>query len=279
MDMITHKEDFVLVVGQQGCSTCEVIKTPLLKYINETHYLLYWIEYEEYNEVVSNNNYSLEAGIASSTLLFFDDGAISSKLEYAQSIYSSESNLFGKLNNLVRSSNYNVINDLVSYEYDLDTTMQQISYTTTSYLDSLIASSSTLIEFSWRDCSDCSSLHSNFLDAYLIDNNKTLNRFEVGEIRSSLSKDEWKEWKATYKLNNYGEGYVPSIIKYSNNDFVSMALYSNDTIEEIDGSYQVTASFWGEEIIGTTGSSYIEAMENAKEKEIPLIKDYLNKNL
>lgn len=279
-DLIAHSKDFVLVIGQKGCETCEkIIKPNLINYINETHYLIYWIEYDNYNNVVANNNYSLEAGISSSTILFFDNGNISSKLEYAQSIYTSESNLFGKLNSRIASSNYNVVNTFVEYQYLNDFKMHTIDYSSTAYLDSLISSSSSLIEFSWQDCLDCSSLHTNFLDSYLIETNKTLNRFEVGTIRSSITKDEWKEWKAKYKLNNYGDGYVPSIIKYANNEYVSMAVYSNDTIEEIDGTYKVTNSFWGDKIIGTTGTSYVEAMENAKEKEVLLVKDYLDKNL
>jgi hypothetical protein len=279
-DKILAQDDMVLVIGEDGCSACEFIKDPLINYIKDTKYIINWIEQDEYQKTVSllseDEDYKLKGKVSSATLLFFDEGKIVDEIEYSTNIYTSSSTLYNNLNSRINSSNYNVVNDLVDYKYNDKVTMQSLSLNTTTYLDSLISTSS-IIEYSWRKCPDCKSFNDNFLDNYLITAKKILNRFEVAGIRSTLSKEDWKEWKAKYKINFFKDGYVPSIIKYENNELISSVLYANDYFEE--GSTTINDSFWGDKVIGISGETALEAQEKAKKVEIPLIKEYLDINL
>ena len=76
--LITNKQDFVLVVGENGCFTCNLIKPIIVEYIKKYDYIIYWVENHNYKNVVdkfsNTDDQNLKADIMSATILLFDEG-------------------------------------------------------------------------------------------------------------------------------------------------------------------------------------------------------------
>lgn len=283
IDKINMKNDFCLVIGQMGCESCENIKPLLKQYISNYKTPLYWIETTEYKKVVNqlseDSKYSLRPIITSASLLLFDDGIDKDYIEYDSKIYNNYQSLENKLNRYFQKSGYNIVNDIETYNYGVDK-MYRYNYLTTDKLDQLIASDKEeTILFSWYSCPDCSSLKDQLLDQYLLDNDKSINIFEVDEIRNHTDEKTWASFKRKYQFDNYRDGRVPSIVTYKNSTKIDMAVFQNDLIEEKDNSFVVTESFWNDEVKSITGSSTEEVKEKVAKKEIELITQYLDKHI
>ncbi len=283
IEKINKKDDFCLVIGQMGCESCETIKPLLKQYITNYQTPLYWIETTEYKKVVNqlsqDSKYSLRSIITSASLLLFDDGIDKDYIEYESKIYRNYQTIENKLNRYLGKSGYNIVNDIETYNYGVDK-MYKYNYLTTNKLDELIASNKEkTVLFSWYSCPDCTSLKDQILDQYLLDNDKTINIFEVNEIRNNINEETWTNFKKKYQFDNYRNGRVPSFVTYKNSTKIDMAVFQNDLIDENDGSFIVSESFWNDEIKSITGLSLEEVKEKVTKKEIKLITKYLNKHI
>ena len=283
INKISKKDDFVLVIGQEGCESCETIKPLLKQYINKYHVPFYWIETSEYkkasNLLDDDSTYSLRKIITSASLMLFNDGIDNDYIEYESKLYSKYQTLEKKLNHYISLSGYNIVNDFEEYNYGVET-MYRFNYLNTKQLDKIIASENEeTILFSWDSCPDCISLKERFLDQYLIENDKTINIFEVDEIRNHEDEKVWEQFKKKYQFDNYRSGRVPSFVTYKSSLKIDMAVFQNDVIEEKDNSYVVTESFWNEEIKSMKSDSLEKIKDQVAKKEIELIRDYLNSHI
>lgn len=283
IEKISKKDDFVLVIGQLGCESCETIKPLLKQYIGKYQVPFYWIEANEYKKASDlldeDSTYSLRKIISSASLMLFNKGIDNDYIEYESKLYNKYQSLENKLNHYISLSGYNIVNDLEEYNYGVET-MYRFNYLTTDQLDKIIASENEeTILFSWDSCPDCISLKERFLDQYLIENNKTINIFEVDDIRNQEDKSLWEQFKKKYQFDNYRSGRVPSFVTYKSNIKTDMAVFQNDIIEEKDNSYVVTESFWNDEIKSLKSDSLENIKEQIAKKEIELIREYLNSHI
>lgn len=281
LDLIAQKKDFVLAIAQVGCETCQSIKEPMKSFIRKNSFPIYWIEIQEYRKTVEllsdDEEYRIRSIVTSASLLLFDDGKDVRYIEYDPKIYASAKSFSEQIGKYCSTSPYFIGNDTEVYDYYGEEIMYRFNSLSSSKIEQMIQSSSEVsILFSWYDCPDCQEFKSRFLDDYLAENGKELTLFEVGEIRST---EEWTQFKSHFQFDSYRNGRVPTIVTYRNGEKIDMAVFVNDVIEETGGKYQVTESFWGDEIVGISADTSEECRKKASEKECLLIEDYLNRHL
>jgi hypothetical protein len=189
------KKDFILVIGEVGCSSCEIIRPKLIDYIKDNQIVIYYADYNNYISYAKEND--LDTNVYSATILMYQKGEFKTSLEYSSSLYFDDNRLSLSLSSKITSSYYYVINDLDSISYD-GTKMYQFNYQTTSKLDNIKSSSSInyFINYSKTDTLLYSYLEDVKKDIYLYYNNdiqiSTLNIIDNNNISSIniTSKDD-----------------------------------------------------------------------------------------
>ena len=284
--LIKNKQDFVLVVGENGCLTCETIKPVIIDYIKKYEYVIYWIENNIYQTVVdkfvTSEDQALKANIMSASILLFNDGVTKEVIEYNENLYFSENKFELTLEDKITGSNLYSLNTLDTFEYSKKTTMYKMNLESTTDLDNKIASKEdVLVLFSWAPCPDCSRIKQDVLNEYMTNKDKKLYIFEVAHYRQDLTNNPelYEQFATKYQFDSYRGGKVPTIAKYNESKLVNMHVYFNDEFEkQEDGSYLIKNSF----IPRLVNSSYqngskmiVELKQIHKEETIA----YLDSNL
>lgn len=278
--LLNLNKDFIIFLGQKGCSTCEEVMPYYKNYIKNSSLPIYYLDTSIYLKMVNSINETsskkLPIKISSASLLSFKKGELLNYYGYIDYYdnFSSSKKLNSFLDSLISPSYYIEINDLTSYTYTSSNAMYQMSLFSNVTLDKIIKNNS-LILYSWASCPDCQSLKNDFLDQYLLKNKKHLYIFEVYGVHQT---DDYLEFKNKYQFNDYLNGVVPTFVEYEKSQKKSMCVYLNDVINNIDSSYQVTNSFYNE-IIGMKNDDLNLLKKQIKEKEIDLISSYLNFHL
>ena len=275
--LLNSKQDFVLVVGEKGCYTCEIIKPILADYIKKYEYVIYWVENRIYKDVASNND-DLKDNIYSASILLFDNGLTRELIEYNDNLYYSKNQLETTLERKISGSNIYLINDFDKYEYSTSFNMYKINLTTTNLLDEKVSSNNdNFVLYSWGLCPDCMSLKTDVLDSLLTNKNKKLYTFETSYVRSD--KDNFALFTNKYKFDDYRGGKVPTIVKYNNGSKVNMHVYLNDEfVKNDDGSYYIKTSFISE-LVNTTYPDSAKMFSSIKEIHKAKVIEYLENNL
>lgn len=282
--LINKKKDFVLVIGQEGCLSCESIIPVLKSYISNYDFVFYWIDISSYQEAVKilkdDETYSLKPVVMSASLLLFDEGKDVEYIEYDMKLYESKDSVGKKLNKYISRSGYYLINDLVEISYSEGVNMYQNNIESYENLKDLIydKKEEVTVLFSWYQCPDCQLLKSLVLDDYLKTTIKPLYFFEVDGIRNS-SEDEWVIFKSYFQFDDYRDGRVPTFVHFKDGKKVDMAVFVNDVIEEEDNEFVITESFWEDKIVGLKASTKEELYNKSAKEEAKYIKEYLNKYL
>ena len=164
------KKDFILVVGQIGCSSCEIIRPKLISYMQEHNIVMYYVDYDNYIAYAKNNN--LNTSIYSATILMFEKGIYKDSLEYSSSLYFDDNRLNLTLGNKITPSSYYLINTLNPISYD-GTKMYQIDLSSLNE-DNLKKDEGTkyVLYYSIKDDKLYSYLNEVNKDVYLYYNNE-----------------------------------------------------------------------------------------------------------
>ncbi len=189
------KKDFILVIGEVGCSSCEIIRPKLIDYIKNNQVVMYYTDYNNYIDYAKKNN--LETNVYSATVMMYQKGILQSTLEYSSSLYFDDNRLNLALSSKINSSTYYIINDLDNIKYD-ETNMYQLDYQTSNKLNILKTSQNKeyFINYSQNDSLLYSYLDDITKDIYLYynDNNSssTLNIIENNDVTTIniTSKDD-----------------------------------------------------------------------------------------
>ena len=283
---ITNKQDFILVVGENGCSTCEIIKPVIIDYIKKYEYVIYWIENKNYQNVVtkfaSSDDQSLKANIMSATIILFDEGKTKEVIPYDDNLYYSDSKLELTLENKITGSNVYSLNTFTPFSYTKKTTMYQIDYSSTEDLDKKInENKESLVLYSWGPCPDCIRVKDDILDEYMTSNDKKIYIFEVSHYRNDFSTNPelFNTFASTYQFDNYRGGKVPSIVKYQNGNKINMHVYFNDEfVQQEDGSFIISNSF-SPSLINTSYTTGAKMIEELRKVHKDLLIEYLDNNL
>ena len=284
--LIKNKQDFVLVVGENGCLTCETIKPVIIDYIKKYEYVIYWIENNIYQTVVdkfvTSEDQALKANIMSASILLFNDGVTKEVIEYNENLYFSENKFELTLEDKITGSHLYSLNTLDTFEYSKKTTMYKMNLESTTDLDNKIASKEdVLVLFSWAPCPDCSRIKQDVLNEYMTNKDKKLYIFEVAHYRQDLTNNPelYEQFATKYQFDSYRGGKVPTIAKYNESKLVNMHVYFNDEFEkQEDGSYLIKNSFIPRLINSSyqNGSKMIEELKQIHKEETIA---YLNSNL
>ena len=244
---IANKETFMLAVEPTGSCACwSDFKAILNVYIPETHVIVYHMKYAMFYE---NETYGLNLRDGYTTFAIFESG------ELKQNIISDRQNMFH--------------DEKVFREYITGTVnLPHYFYISLDKTNELFAASSTssVIYFARSTCSDCAYVdkyvlkdyaenHSFRNDMYILDCEKIgIREYDEDGHLTPESQVKWNKFKEdmlladTYNKDyGYNTGYVPTFIKVRNNTVESASVYFNDTVEEVDGKYKVTDSYYTEE--------------------------------
>jgi thiol-disulfide isomerase/thioredoxin len=284
--LITSKQDFVLVVGENGCSTCEIIKPVIIDFIKKYEYIIYWIENKNYQNVVDkfieSKDVQLDANIMSATIILFDNGSTKEVIEYTDNLYYSESKLEVTLENRIQKSHIYSLNKLEAFDYSKKMKMYKYDLSSTEELEEKIKEKETsIILFAWGPCPDCIRVKDDVLDEYMSASNKKIYVFEVSHFRNDFSTNPelFTNFAEQFKFNNYRGGKLPCLVKYNSNEKVNMHVYFNDEIEkQEDGSYKIVNSF-SSSLINSSFKSGEKMMEELRKTHKELLIEYLDNNL
>ena len=284
--LITNKQDFVLVVGENGCFTCNLIKPIIVEYIKKYDYIIYWVENHNYKNVVdkfsNSDDQKLKADIMSATILLFDEGITKEVIEYDDNLYYSDAQFELTLENKIKGSNIYSLNKIKSFTYSSNFSMYKFDYSDTEELDNKINSlDKSLVLYSWGPCPDCMRVKDDILDDYMTNKNRKLYTFEVSYFRNDYKNNPkpFDEFADKYQFSSYRGGKVPSIVNYQNGEKLNMHVYFNDEYQKNeDDSYSIINSF-NPALINTSYQNGKKMIEELREIHKNALITYLDENL
>ena len=285
IDLLKHDQDFILVIGENGCSTCDYIKTSFISFIKKYETLVYWIEYTSYQKVANKEEYNLKTNILTSTVFLIDDGEIYKQIDYDAELYFSKDKLEFTLSKYISLKGIYDINDYEIYKYNEEVNMYKIDIESHDKLDELIYSNNRVsILYSWKECIDCQDFKKMFLNDFIKSYNGTLYEYEVDYIRSkrnedgSFNLDEFTAFANEKEFSSYRGGKVPTIVTYENGKKIDMIVFSNDVIEEKDNGYYVKESFF-DSLVNKQNNDKLALRNDLLNEQCKFIKEYLIKHI
>ena len=229
------------------CSCWKTMENVLLpKLAKETEYLVYAVDAFEIDR--STDKFSLVVDLASPSIVFFKEGK-----KYDQYVYSirNTQDFFKKYDALVK-----LLEDKTSKPQYIYTDVQGIK-------NGIKNEEEYIIQYTYSSCPDCSYCLPNVMYPYLsknklsnqihiVDLEKEENFLTEGKIDSKNAEYiSFKKEMGLSKEGNsdfgYNTGYVPTIQYYKNGTLTSASVFFNDTIEEVNGVYKITSSFYSQE--------------------------------
>lgn len=252
-EKVDSKETFLLAVYAPGCSCWSTFQAVLADYMKENHVIVYSISYKEFHTDggESRDNFGMKLKSGYTSFAIFKNGKVIVDVN-SEKKELKEIDVFKKL-------------------MESSVILPKIFYISKDQVDSLYASEETsVLYFARSTCSDCQYFDRNLLDSYTAEKNMYILDCEKIGIRkydedgnlTPESAAKWAEFKENYGLasvNNpdygYDAGYVPSLFLLKGNGdknnpkttFMSGSVYFNDTVEVVDGHYEVTNSYYTSE--------------------------------
>lgn len=289
--LLDSEQDLILYVGDDSCSSCVSSRRYMDQYIKDTENIIYHIESDLYQNVqkISSNNeliYNLPTLKTTPTLILIKEGDVVYSKSYSDdaTLFTSASKLSSTLAKYISNNGIYLANDFTKEEANAGSYRTCYYYFDFSKYDNVMElignNDKKTILFSRMTCGDCVNLNKNFLDSFLVKNDKKLYKFECFQLK--LNDDNGNVLSKFYEdvqINDYLGGRVPTFATYNNGERSDIAVFVNDVIElNSDKKYEITNSFY-ESMIGLTADSYEDLYNKAMAKEIEFIKEYLAKNL
>lgn len=283
--LVNKKESFVVcVLGSPTCGCWHSFRDNILARYMKAHNLdVYLIKHEQFDDA---EKFGLRVSSSNEIIGIFKDGVL---LDQHDNVEGSDF-----------ASDYSVF----SAWMDERIVLPSMLYVSKKQLDELYegkingekAVEGFTVYFSRSSCSDCSYLSSHYLRDYLAAERRETSyifecdmegvRFYNGEGPGNESSDQvkaqtqWNEFKANYGLaesldnpGGYGSGYVPTLFHIHSNEegkktgedvIDGGAVYFNDTVELIEGEYQITSSYYSSERLDRVELDYLKGSEVEK---------------
>ena len=249
---VSDNENMLIAVWQdtEKCGCWDNFHTVLNKYVREYHTKVYYIRRTQFNSDADSFGLSLLNDTTKPTFAFIKNGK--KDKEY---IYNNDNKpLFETLDGL-RSTITKFAND------------PQYYYVDQAYLDNALfveKQDKVVVQYVWHSCPDCNYSFPNVMVPY---SNKHAFSTKIWlidlEIKGILLNDEgiqdktnanYVEFMKTHHLSKdgdetfgYDRGFVPSTQVWEKGSLIDMNVYFNDTVEEVDGKYVITQSYYSEE--------------------------------
>ena len=292
VELVTKKKSFAIVVSPEkaSCVCWHDFKLILEDYIVKEHILIYEINYKDFFDVEGNqlNTYGVEIHSSEETFAIFDKG----ELRCAE-VYDANKAMF-KQSSVFKSYMDTNIEKPSMYFVDMDD------------VDELFNSGKdATIYYARSNCPDCQYVENNFLNTYDFKDNILyvvdcerigVREYENGSLTPE-SATKWQQFKNDYGLSYYydeeseqyvgkehygfDKGYVPTfqtIKKEADMNYLesihASSVYFNDTVEDVDGDYKVTNSFYSEE--RKEYLPYLEGVEHQVLKGMSLSRDQVS---
>lgn len=236
--------NFLVLIYSLSCSTCKKVESYISSLASNEHFVIYAIEISDYKLVYdqykddSNFNNCFYNITSYPTFLYYksENNSISCKLQpLGNEFYKDEQTFSICLHKFFSSSKIYYLND-VSYSTIGSFTFDLINYDSYSYLSYKIKNSSNIaIFYTWDKCADCTSLFSNFLYEYS-KSNSNIYCFESSYYRELKYSQPsvYDDFVSLFEFKNQ-DGYIPTLVKYSNGKMVESCKYdtsSNDSINQ-----------------------------------------------
>lgn len=248
-EKVDSKQTFLLVVQySDGCACWSQEARPVLeKYIEEKHVVINHIKLEDLDNGGSRFGLTIVTGNVSFAI--FEDGVVK------HCVTTQDDNTLKKYD------------EFVSYFESL-VNLPRMYYVSLDDIDKMYRTSEkNIIYFSRSTCGDCSYLDTHYLKEWSKNNpNYSKNIYildcDQPDIRlddeGNYNKEQWFTFKHDYGLSNknnmvygYDGGYVPTFLyiegAMSGVKYLSGAVAFNDTLENQNGEYVVTNSYYTEE--------------------------------
>lgn len=232
-EKITNKEDFLLIIQLEGCSSCETFNNNVLKpFISKTHATIYGInsyEVDAINGFENSPKYKLAPNIQ-----IYKEGKSIKSFDYddSKSYFTNHEEFENFIAKYVRLSNIIDVSE--------------------AYLDqAIIDKQSFVLYIGWDKCGDCTLVKENVLDEYLSKNKSDMPIYylEVDEYRRNKPSScpdisnatpedllfyeyymKWLNFAKKYNFDSYEDGKVPTFQYYENGVLKDMIVYKNDII-------------------------------------------------
>lgn len=247
-EKVDSKETFLLVVQySDGCACwAREAKPTLEKYIEEKHVVVYHIKLEQLDAGGSRFDMTIVTGNV--TFAIFEEGVVK------HCVTTQDNETLKK------------IDAFKSYFEEL-VNLPRIYYVTIDNVDKMYRADETnIIYFYRKTCGDCSYLNTHYLKTWSKEHpNYKKNIYildcDVPDIRyddeGNYNEEQWFTFKHDYGLStknnpDYGfdGGYVPTFLLVKGSTagptYLSASVTFNDSVEEINGQYVVTNTYYSE---------------------------------
>lgn len=260
--LVNSKKEFVLLVYDKNntCTCWTDFEKTILSFVKRKNALMYAVSPSEFDG--GHETFGLTISKSEETIAIFEDGKIKE-----QRVTKGSEDEF--ITTAVFSS---WMNERVHFS--------DMLYISKTQLEGLFAGDIQFTVGFLRDsCSDCSYAETSVLSSfngkdnnvsYVIDCDTEDIRLTNGEV----DQEKWASFKSEYGLSEdanpdygYGGGFVPSFYTYmpgkgeKKDMIIDGDVYLNDTIEEKDGKYVVTSSYFTEErapLLNFLGNSKVD---------------------
>ena len=198
---------YIVYIFDSKCSSCENILNNLKEFIKNESITIYGIDNYTDSPVIciKNGSKTIKTIKKANTLLM-----------YERLSYEIKNSL--KIRNIYKVNNYNNLKDLISND--------------------------SIIYYRLKGCIDCDKFEELYFNEFLLKNNKTIYEFDINDYPKDLM--EYQDFKDEIGLSNknnplgYKNGYVPSIIKYTNNNVSNYKVIYNDELYSNPESNKMT---------------------------------------
>ena len=184
-------ETYILYSYSNKCSTCNLILDNLNRFISTESIKIYGIESnDEINIKIINGSKSVKT-ISKENIL----------TKYERLSYELKNTL--KIKNIYYVNNIDDLKDIIKKD--------------------------SIVYYSLNNCIDCQKFEDLFFNEFLLNTEKTIYGFDV-----SIVDNNYQEFKDEIGLSNknnelgYKNGFVPTLIKYSNNKVTGYKVIFND---------------------------------------------------
>lgn len=245
--------DFVLVVFQSGCSSCELYFNHLSEYVKESPVRIYAISYASFNKLTEKDSETYPVVTGTPTVFYYSDGKpVATDVGTSSSLDQFRYSLLDrtKENGLV------YVNDLTEHSVNNSNYLTESPLTAERLEEDIANKDSVSILFERRSCPDCLSLLTGYLVPYAKEHpGQTVYLFDTdgfytqvgleqdGDETAKGALDNWNAFKEKFGLTNYanssGSGFVPSLVRYEKGGFSSLVVYHNEgsAVKNEDGTY------------------------------------------
>lgn len=297
---IDDKETFILTVEPDSACVCWSNFYPIIKnYIKDNHIIIYHIKYGSFGD---KDSFGLNIRKGYTSFAIAENGI------WRQNLLSDSNDLFSS-----KDKFYTYMSEVSNLPHYFYVNLEDVN-------NMISANEQSVIYFARNNCSDCTYVNKNVLNQYAKNNVERKNLYildceslgirqydEQGKLTPE-SQILWDEFKVQYGLaeqNNpkfgFGSGYVPTFQVVKQNQYISGAVYFNDSLSKQGDKIVVSDTFYSskrtanlqyladfsgkkvleglevkEEDTMKFGDEYYWKQEKANEYHKPLLEAFLN---